>query len=73
MRQFEDWRFTKGACDPPQEYLDFLLCAHVYHCTPSELDEQPALTANLHLEFYNKEQVQQSGKKGRRKKTLKGA
>ena len=60
MRQFEDWRFTKGAVDPPQEYLDFILCAHVYHCTPSELDELPALTVNMHLEFWNKEQTKQS-------------
>jgi hypothetical protein len=62
MRQFEDWRFTKGACDPPQEYLDYLLCAHVYHCTPLELDEQPAQAVNLHLAFFDKENAKKSGK-----------
>lgn len=52
MRQFRDWQFTKGAIDPPQEYIDFVLCHHVYHCTPYELDDQPAFLTGLHLEFW---------------------
>lgn len=63
MRQFKNWQFTKGAVDAPQEYIDYVLCAHVYHCTPSDLDAQSALTTSLHLEFWNDEMKQRSGKK----------
>ena len=68
MRQFEDWRFTKGAIDAPQEYIDYILCAHIYHCTPSDLDNQPAFLTGLHFRFWSKEQEKQSGKKA----TLRG-
>jgi hypothetical protein len=63
MSQFENWHFTKGAVEPPQAYVDYALCAHVYHCTPADLDQQDALTVDLHLEFWNREQEAASGKK----------
>jgi len=68
MRQFEDWRFTKGACDPPEEYIDYVLCHHVYRCTPTELDEQPAHLVNYHLEFWNRENQDAKKRIGKRKR-----
>ena len=57
MRQFEDWRFTKGAIDAPDEYVDYLLCHHVFPGRlPDEIDELPALTVSLFLTFFMKEQ-----------------
>lgn len=52
MRQFRDWHHTKSG-EPPQEYVDYVLCHHVYGGRlPSELDQQDALTVGLHLEFW---------------------
>ena len=52
MRQLEDWFFTRGAGDPPEEYLDYKLCREVYHCPPDALEAQDARTVDLHLQFY---------------------
>lgn len=72
MSQFRNWQFTKGAVEAPQEYLDYVLCAHIYHCTPDELDAQPAVTTSIHLDFYGEEMEKKSGKrrvfKGKRKR-----
>lgn len=68
MRQFRDWRHTKGAVEPPQEYVDYILCHHVYHCTPEELDRQPAMSTRLHLEFWQEERAAQ----GKTKRVMKG-
>lgn len=65
MRQFHDWRHTKGAVNPPQAYIDYILCTHVYHCTPDQLDELPASATGLHLAFYNEEQAAKHPKKNR--------
>lgn len=35
----------------PQEYIDFILIKELYHCTPSELDEQDQNIVDLHLSF----------------------
>lgn len=40
----------------PSEYAEYVLCAKVYHCTPSELDRQDAAKVRLHLGFWNAEQ-----------------
>lgn len=35
----------------PTEWTDFLLATKVYHCTPSELDEQEDGVIEMHLAF----------------------
>ena len=37
----------------PWEYIEYILCSKVYHCTPSQLREEDADTIMLHLSFYN--------------------
>ncbi len=37
----------------PVEYIDFLLCTEIYHCTPSELDAQDHETVQMHIAFIN--------------------
>lgn len=39
----------------PWEYLELMLCREVYHCTPSELAEQPADVVQMHLSLINAE------------------
>jgi hypothetical protein len=34
---------------PPDDYIDFWLCTQVYHCLPSELDEQDHEMIMKHL------------------------
>ena len=34
---------------PPPEYIELILCRDVYHCTPSELDEQDVARVEAHL------------------------
>lgn len=53
MQRFFHSGKTGGA---PQEYIDFLLMKDVYHCTPSELDEQDASKITLHINFLNMQQ-----------------
>ena len=33
----------------PWEYIELILCRDIYHCTPSELYEQPVDVINMHL------------------------
>ena len=47
--------FIGGKHDPPPEYIDYLLCRHVYHCLPSELDAEDAEAIALHLDFMEQE------------------
>lgn len=37
----------------PAEYVDFLLIRELYHCTPSELDQQDEYITSLHVDFMN--------------------
>lgn len=37
----------------PAEYVDFLLIRDLYHCTPSELDQQDEYITSLHIDFMN--------------------
>lgn len=39
----------------PAEYVDLVLCRDVYHCTPSQLDEEDAARVLEHLECLNAE------------------
>ncbi len=39
----------------PQEYTDFILMRNVYHCTPSELEQQDISIIDLHIGFLNTE------------------
>lgn len=41
--------------DPPPEFTQYLLCRHIYHCLPSELDAEPWDNIALHLEFMAQE------------------
>lgn len=45
--------------DLPEEYTDFLLMREVYHCTPSEFDEQDDATIEAHLHFVKIQSDQQ--------------
>ena len=38
---------------PPMEYLEYMLIKNVYHCTPSQLDDQSNDIIDLHLNFFN--------------------
>jgi hypothetical protein len=57
--------FTRGAVDPPEEYIEYKLCHEVYHCTPAELDEQDSFTVNLHWAFYVEELEEQNRRAGK--------
>lgn len=35
----------------PREYIEFILCRDVYHCTPSELDQEDAVKVEQHIRF----------------------
>ena len=35
--------------DPPWPYVELRLCRDVYHCTPSQLDEEDWDTVKTHL------------------------
>lgn len=37
----------------PEGYDEYILCTEIYHCTPSELDQQPSLTAKRDLAIWN--------------------
>lgn len=37
----------------PQEYVDYLLIKHLYHCTPSELAKQDQQVVDMHVAFMN--------------------
>ena len=41
----------------PPEYTDMRLCRDVYHCTPSELDEQDYERVLFHIVCMNEEAV----------------
>lgn len=43
----------------PPEYADYLLVKELYHCTPSELDEQDSFITDLHIEFMGLEAKEQ--------------
>lgn len=40
----------------PEGYDEYTLCRHIYHCTPNQLKEQPALIAQRDLAIWNGEQ-----------------
>lgn len=40
---------AKGDKDLPQAWLDFQLCTEVYHCLPSELDNENDADIHLHV------------------------
>lgn len=35
--------------------MEYVLCHHIYQCTPSELDEQDAHTVAIHLSMFDAE------------------
>lgn len=37
----------------PWEYIELTLCRDIYHCTPTELDEQEWERVMAHLDMYN--------------------
>ena len=37
--------------ETPKEYMDYLLIKELYHCTPSELDQQDVYKLKLHFEI----------------------
>jgi len=37
----------------PSEWTDFILMRDIYHCTPSELDEQDDAMIEMHAGFTN--------------------
>lgn len=43
----------------PSEYIDYLLIKELYHCTPSELEEQDEIILQMHAEFMRAELKQQ--------------
>jgi hypothetical protein len=46
-----------GTRPPPPDYVDLVLCRDVYHCRPSELDDEDATVLARHmllLEIENK-------------------
>jgi len=51
------------------EYTDYILCKEVYHCTPSELDEQDWSRVRAHITCMN---VESKVKKHRIKQSQKG-
>jgi len=63
MVQYRNWEFLGGGLLPPSEYQDFILCHHLYHCTPEELNRQDARTVALHLEFWAHEQKRKAKRK----------
>ena len=63
------WLGVGNAIDPhtgesqpqPWEYIQLRLCQDVYHCTPSQLDEQDWQTIETHLLILNlEEQLRQA-------------
>ena len=63
-----------GSREPPPQYLELILCRDVYHCTPSELDEQDAERVADHLlclqeeSKYRRMRDQREKEKGRRRR-----
>lgn len=45
--------------ETPKEYVDFLLIKELYHCTPSELDEQDTYKINLDFQILMLERKKQ--------------
>lgn len=39
----------------PWEFTQYRLCRYVYHCTPSELDQEERAVVDLHLRFATEE------------------
>lgn len=39
----------KGIGAPPLEYVELILCRDVYHCRPSELEDEDLFTVLKHL------------------------
>ncbi len=37
----------------PEGYDEYILCKEIYHCTPTELDEQPAVIVRRDLAIWN--------------------
>lgn len=48
------WIWT-GGCEPPPEWNDLVLCRDIYHCRPSELDEEDDRVVEIHLALHNAE------------------
>jgi hypothetical protein len=54
---------TKNAINPatgedrpmPWEYIEYVMCKDIYHCTPDEFRQQDIETVLLHLAFFNLE------------------
>jgi len=40
----------------PDEYIEYVLCRHIYHCPPSVLYEQDEWRCLLDIEIYAEEQ-----------------
>ena len=45
--------------EPPEDLIDYTLCRYVYHCTPSELDEQDAERIERHLIIFRQDERSQ--------------
>jgi hypothetical protein len=52
-RRVLDYLDDKGPA--PDEYIDLLLCRDVYHCLPSQLDEEDHLVISSHLTMMDAE------------------
>lgn len=37
----------------PEGYDEYILCKDIYHCTPTQLEEQPVLTVQRDLAIWN--------------------
>ena len=54
-----------GGGQPPPEYADLVLCRDVYHCLPSQLDEEDAETISLHLAMMDAEAYVRDARSGK--------
>ena len=55
----------------PAEIVDYLLIKNLYHCTPSELDQQDAFILDLHNSFMMIEHKEESLKRRRQEQQQK--
>jgi hypothetical protein len=49
--------------DLAEAYQDYALCTKVYHCLPSELNEENAADVDLHWQMYQEELKHEEAKR----------
>lgn len=63
MDELRRYLFLKGTHGAPWEYVELVLCRDIYHCTPSELDQQDLERIMLHIDMMKlEEEIRQFNK-----------